>query len=430
MPRKVNAMAVAAVMAMGTGGALTAQAAQAATAVAVPCSSQALTSAVAGAASGTTLSLAARCVYNLTAALPEVSGVLTITGNRATLQRSYAAGTTAFTILTVAGSGNLTVSDLNFRHGASAIAAIDHGQLTVNGGTFTGNGNADVSGGAIDSNANPYAPQINDATFIGNTGSFGGAIYNYSPLTSMMVTGSAFIGNKAGVGGAIFEYGTGGIIADSTFLGNSAGEGGALYLNENGAEEFTDSVICGNSTNGPGGGIYSGVGGNGVSLDNSTVCDNHAGGQGGGIYVGSGYTVATGSHIQGNSAADGGGIYNDAYVELLLTGSTVSGNYAAADGGGVYNAVGIETDSVKSSTLSGNHAAGHGGGIYNEGFSPGQGYLSLVVSGTRIIHNSAPGGGGGIYDGPNIMLTLTNSAVTGNEPDNCEPPGSITGCTG
>src|SRR5580693_7451683 len=92
MLRKVNAMAVAAVMATGTGVTLTAQAATAA--VAVPCSAQALASAVASAASGTTLSLAARCVYNLTAALPQVTQVLAITGNRATLQRSYAAGTT------------------------------------------------------------------------------------------------------------------------------------------------------------------------------------------------------------------------------------------------------------------------------------------------------------------------------------------------
>src|SRR5580700_11326693 len=81
MLRKVNAIAVAAVMAAGTGGALRAQAA---TAVAVPCSATALASAVASAVSGTTLSLAASCVYTLTAALPEVSQDLTITGNRAT----------------------------------------------------------------------------------------------------------------------------------------------------------------------------------------------------------------------------------------------------------------------------------------------------------------------------------------------------------
>jgi predicted outer membrane repeat protein len=81
--------------------------------------------------------------------------------------------------LTVAGSGILTVNELNFRHGGGAIAVIDLGQLTVNGGTFTGNSAAD--GGAIYSNADISAPQINDATFARDTATgSGGAIYNNS----------------------------------------------------------------------------------------------------------------------------------------------------------------------------------------------------------------------------------------------------------
>ena len=187
---------------------------------------QALASAVASAVSGTTLSLAAKCVYNLKAALPEVSKVLTINGNRATLQRSYAAGTAAFTILTVAGSGILTISELNFRHGGGAIAVIDLGQLTVNGGTFTGNAAAD--GGAIYSNAGTSAPQINDATFARNTATgSGGAIYNNSASYSVSVNGSVFTGNKAAADGAIWEYGIGGTVTAATFRGNTAGTQGS-----------------------------------------------------------------------------------------------------------------------------------------------------------------------------------------------------------
>jgi hypothetical protein len=45
--------------------------------------------------------------------------------------------------------------------------------------------------------------------------------------------------------------------------------------------------------------------------------------------------------------------------------------------------------------------------------------------------NRAVGGGGGIYDdGTEATVTLTNSLLTGNRPDNCEPLDSITGCTG
>jgi predicted outer membrane repeat protein len=416
MLRKVNAIAVAAVMAAGTGGALRAQAA---TAVAVPCSATALASAVASAVSGTTLSLAASCVYTLTAALPEVSQDLTITGNRATLQRSYAAGTAAFTILTVAGSGILAVSELNFRHGDGAIAAVDDGQLTVNGGTFTGN--AATDGGAIDSNVGRYAPQITDATFVRNlaTGD-GGAIYDNSSASSMGVRGSVFTGNMAADGGgAIWDYGEEGGIAASTFWGNTAGAGGALWVDENYPEIITNVVVSRNSASGDGGGIYGTV-----SLDNSTVSGNYAGDQGGGLYDGFvDESFVSGSHIEGNSAADGAGIYNDIGVPFQLTASTVSGNHATADGGGIYNA-NDAGETLATSTVSGNYAEGHGGGIYSLG-----GDSFLTASGTRIIRNRAQGGGGGIYDGPDTTVTLTSSPVTGNQPDNCEPPGSITGCT-
>jgi len=71
----------------------------------------------------------------------------------------------------------------------------------------------------------------------------------------------------------------------------------------------------------------------------------------------------------------------------------------------------------------GNYAAGRGGGLYNQG--------SVNASGTRITGNRAVRRGGGIYDdGTAATATLRNSPPAANEPDNCEPPGSISGCTG
>jgi predicted outer membrane repeat protein len=419
-------MAVAAVMAAGTGGALTAltvQAAQAQPPVAVPCSTSALASAVTGAnVSGATLSLAAGCVYNLTAALPQVNQEFNINGNGATLQRSYAAGTAAFTILTVTGSGILTVNDLNFRHGAGAIAVIDEGQLTVNGGTFTANTAA--NGGAIYSNTQLYAPQINNATFVrNNAAECGGAIYSSSFNDSVYVSGSVFIGNKAADGGAIWEYGFGGEIGGSTFQGNSAGTGGALWLDEGYGEGLYGLTVRYNSALGDGGGIYAADDGEGMDIEGSTISGNHAGGQGGGFYDGDfNPAQVISSDIEGNSAADGAGIYNDLYTVFQLTGSTVSGNHASEDGGGIWNAA-DGPDSLTGSTISGNYAGGHGGGIYN------QDGTDLTVASTSINDNRAHGGGGGIFDdGPDGSTALTSSKVTGNKPDNCEPPGSITGC--
>jgi hypothetical protein len=51
----------------------------------------------------------------------------------------------------------------------------------------------------------------------------------------------------------------------------------------------------------------------------------------------------------------------------------------------------------------------------------------VTASETPIVHNTAAAGGG-IYDSAGGTVTLTNSPVLYNKPDNCEPPGSITGC--
>jgi hypothetical protein len=58
--------------------------------------------------------------------------------------------------------------------------------------------------------------------------------------------------------------------------------------------------------------------------------------------------------------------------------------------------------------------------------------VTLTLDHSRVSHNSASGGGGGIFNGPfggPATVTLDHSKVDGNTPDNCEPPGSIAGCT-
>ena len=108
------------------------------TATVVPCSAPALARAVSRAASGATLNLADGCTYVLTAALPTVAQDLTINGNGATLQRSTAARTHAFTILTIT-AGTVTLNQLSFTNGNGAITLNDLAQLNVTGGVFLGN---------------------------------------------------------------------------------------------------------------------------------------------------------------------------------------------------------------------------------------------------------------------------------------------------
>ena len=108
-------------------------------------------------------------------------------------------------------------------------------------------------------------------------------------------------------------------------------------------------------------------------------------------------------------------------------GSTIYDNTATADGGGIYNNGGLGNDSVTlgTSTVSANKAATNGGGLYNLG--------QVSATGTEIEHNTGTSGGGGIYDGPwkwgTDSVSLATSPVQHNTPDNCEPTGTVTGCT-
>ncbi len=256
-------------------------AAQAATAQVVPvaCSAAALAAALSSAGEGATLTLAARCTYRLTAGLPAISQDLTIVGHGATLQRSTAPGTPKFAIIQV--SDGLTVSDLNFRNGVPAIDYAGPGELTINGGLFSGNKGA----GAITDTSPGSGPRVNGATFTWNTtAGDGGAIYDDADAGGATVTNSTFYGNTA------------------------AGAGGAIIDTAQGSGLFSRDLIYGNRAGGLGGGIADG---NLSSIENSRIFGNHAS-AGGGLFILSGEdtTIVTGTSIWGNSAENGGGIYD------------------------------------------------------------------------------------------------------------------------
>lgn len=401
MRGKLARIAACAVAAVSTGmwGLVPAQAARASSdIVTVPCSVHALVLAMNNISSGEVLSLASNCTYLLTQGLPVVSEDLTISGNGATLQRSYAPGTPAFVILT-SDAASLTVSRLSFRNGDGGIAMDHGGELTVNGGTFTGNTSAD--GGAISQPSAGYSgPVVSDATFIDNRATdLGGAIYDGdSPGEGVLVTDCTFSANEATTGGgAIFDFAQGETVNGSEFRGNSGGTGGALLLVPNGSSDMTGDLFDGNSATGNGGAINSLYG---LGIDNSKFSGNHAGGMGGGLYIDFSNAETTMDDIEftGNSATDGGAVAN------------------LGQGMGTY---------LTDVTISGNHASEYGAGIYNG--------TDLYAVRSQITRNNAGSGGGGIYDVNDeygSTATLTNSPVVDNKPDNCEPLGSIPGCTG
>jgi hypothetical protein len=125
----------------------------------VPCSPDALSSAISGAADGDVLYLATNCTYLLTNALPDVAVPLTIYGFNSTIERSSDVGTPDFSLLTLASGGSLAVDDVNFANGAASAygGGIDaeYGPVSVTGGTFTGNYFAHLSDSKVFSNHAP-----------------------------------------------------------------------------------------------------------------------------------------------------------------------------------------------------------------------------------------------------------------------------------
>lgn len=192
----------------------------------------------------------------------------------------------------------------------------------------------------------------------------------------------------------------------STVSGNTAAAGGGIYntSSRSSTVTLTNSTVSGNTAHNSGGGVENlGT----LTLAGSTVSDNRADGKGGGIMNDYFFGTLAMSHstVSGNTAADGGGIYNGIGSILTLTNSTVTNNATGhgGGGGGTYN---DGTLTLTDSTVSSNTAS-FGGGIFNNYASP------LTLTNSTVTNNTANNGrGGGIYNqGP---MTLIHGTFAGN----------------
>jgi predicted outer membrane repeat protein len=266
----------------------------------VRCSGSALATAISDADPGDALNLTPGCTYEISAALPEITKPISIVGTDGSTLRATASG---FSLLEVGVTAALNLDGVNFSNadttGFGGAIFNNGGIVTINGGTFTGNRAAD-DGGAIDSHNGILS--VDHASFIGNssTGEAGGAISTEGTKGGAIVTDSYFSWNTAPseYGGAIYvDSGTGAQVTNSNFLANSAKYGGAVY-----------NVTA-------------------LDLIDDNITESHAASEGGGVYVDGLVTIIIGSQISLNSAvgADGGGgIY--AATEVLMTTTSVRGN--------------------------------------------------------------------------------------------------------
>ena len=185
---------------------------------------------------------------------------------------------------------------------------------------------------------------------------------------------------------------------------------------------ISENCVEGNTNYGGGGVAVSGSGkfimyGGEISRNKSDV-------DGGGVAVVWSSFQMYGGTISGNTAiGDGGGVglWNDSF---RLSGGTISGNSATSRGGGVYfggdsdNTLTI-SDAVK---IEGNSAA-NGGGVYLNS-------VNLTVTGGSIINNNATSRGGGVYFKGNTFnvfgaVNITDNVV-GSSPNNVYLPASKT----
>jgi hypothetical protein len=184
---------------------------------------------------------------------------------------------------------------------------------------------------------------------------------------------------------------------------------------------LTDPTVPGNDT---GGGILNSRGT--LELFRTTI-ENNTADNGAGISNDSGRLVVEASDVRNNSTrargGGGGGIYNDGSNTIRDT--IIRSNTANTNGGGLYNGQGGRTEAI-GTTIDGNTAGANGGGVFNA--ADGR----LIFATTLIDRNIAANGGGLFNAGIPSDVNGGADLITNNTPNNCAPPGSVTGygCVG
>ncbi|HZR82856.1 MAG TPA: choice-of-anchor Q domain-containing protein [Candidatus Binatia bacterium] len=223
---------------------------------------------------------------------------------------------------------------------------------------------------------------IKDLTVKGGVadGGNGGGILNLGRLKLENVT---VAGNRA-KGDPLNQNGAGGGIASRTHL------------------SMMNVRIAANVADGDGGGLQNkGF----AELMNGAVTGNGSLTQNGGGIANDGKLSIAISTVDGNRAANGGGIDNVG-GELRVADSTVSGNNASASGGGIRSSGPL---TVVNATISGNTAGGAGGGLANRDRG------TVDLNDATIAGNTTTGGdGGGIASDQPRSIALANTIVAGN----------------
>lgn len=331
-----------------------------------------------------------------------IAGTASVTGNTA---KESGAG--------IQNAGTITITGGSVSGNTSYYAGA--GLLNDLGGAVT------MSGGAIDNNTCTYPVTVDSSNNV--TGCAGGGIYTNGDLT---ITGGSVSGNSASYfGGGITSQQmkdasgnlvvpkltiTGGTIKGNKLTDMTRGGGGGVWVN--GTLTMTGGTIEGNT------GVYGG--GLGIQSDATITggtIEGNTGLSGGGVFVykpaAAAVTLNFGGSavVKNNAATDSSGGLGVQTASLNMTGGRVMDNAATSGGGGI-GFGGGSVSTISGGVISGNKvtaATGTGGGVRL--FSSG---ATVTLSGGEVKSNTALKDGGGVLVANKAVLNMTGGSVTAN----------------
>ena len=266
----------------------------------------------------------------------------------------------AGTMVGCTATGNQAVTyDGGGISGVSAYnSTLSYNQAARNGGGFWGDTDHGLAGCQVIGNV---AGQFGGGLYLDH----GGAVWN-----------SVIVSNQSLNYGGGLSLNTNGSVANCQISGNLANANGGGVWSADASGVISNCVVSGCLAGGNGGGLYQGTAFNCQIISNSayipgipdsnrgggtydslvydsTLRGNYASVYGGGAYLGALYRCT----LSGNSAWWGGGVCNDGSRSVVVYDSLLVGN-SAADGGAVFDCT------LYGCTLTGNSASTRWGGVH------------------------------------------------------------------
>ena len=198
--------------------------------------------------------------------------------------------------LTIKDSSSDATGTITGGYSDAGGAIYNHGTLTIEGGTITGN-KATGNGGGI---CNRGVMYMKGGNISDNSSPDGGGIYN------------EFNNDKGYIGVLVIEGGT--------ITGNTSTEYGGGGITNWGSLMIFGGTISGNTCQTNGGGIWTY---NSLTMEGGTITGNRAGNGGGGIYANSGTLEMSGKPVVRDNT--GSNLYLNDNMKVTLTGALAQG---------------------------------------------------------------------------------------------------------